>query len=463
MNSWQQQDAQEYFSKILDEIDKEFSLAVARSNRTPGLKAIADIRKPSKNETKVKSTESNNHDIDKAEGPQLVRNPIEGLLAQRVGCTRCGYSDGLSMIPFNCLTLPLGKDWLYDIRDCLDEYTKLEDIEGVECAKCTLLQSQTQMQKFLNQMPVSSDNESLRLTIQSRLKAVGNALEEDDFAENTLIKKCKIPPKNQVTTTKSRQAVIARPPKSLAIHINRSIFNEITGELRKNFAAVKFPTTLDLAPWCLGSNASMTEEPQMTEQWLLNPALSMICGSGANVSCSTHLYELKAVVTHYGRHENGHYICYRKFTPALESNGDSPLKKEQWWRISDDDVTTVTEEVVLDQGGVFMLFYDQIENLRPSPVSNASSITTSSKDHVDSEINLRAFNEAVSVPLPEGEESDFATSSDDDSNSSAPSVREESVATSVNGSEPETMSKSGECANEDLLHVADSSTGGTSS
>jgi len=293
--------------------------------------------------------------------------------------------------------------------------------------------------------------------MQSRLEAVSNALEQDDFAENTLVKICKIPPKNRVTTTKSRQAVIARPPKSLAIHINRSIFNEVTGELRKNFAAVKFPTTFDLAPWCLGSNTSMTEEPQMTEQWLLDPALSMIRGSGANVSGSTYLYELKAVVTHYGRHENGHYICYRKFTPAPESKSDSSLK-EQWWRMSDDDVTTVTEEIVLDQGGVFMLFYDQIENLRPSPVSDTPT-TTLDRAHVDSEISLQTFNEAISVPLPEEEESDFATSSDDDSDSSAPSVREESVATSVNGSEPETISKAGDCIEGGLSLVADNASG----
>jgi ubiquitin carboxyl-terminal hydrolase 1 len=36
-------------------------------------------------------------------------------------------------------------------------------------------------------------------------------------------------------------------------------------------------------------------------------------------------------------------------------------RKSQWWRLSDDDVSQVSEENVLNQGGVFMLFYDLVE------------------------------------------------------------------------------------------------------
>ena len=64
-------------------------------------------------------------------------------------------------------------------------------------------------------------------------------------------------------------------------------------------------------------------------------------------SSSDSQYTLQAVITHYGRHENGHYICYRK-TPG----------SDQWWRISDEDVWKVSEAEVKAQGGVFMLFYE---------------------------------------------------------------------------------------------------------
>ena len=57
------------------------------------------------------------------------------------------------------------------------------------------------------------------------------------------------------------------------------------------------------------------------------------------------LYNLKAVISHYGTHNYGHYICYRKF-------------RGTWWRISDESVYVVTEEEVLSGQGTFMLFYE---------------------------------------------------------------------------------------------------------
>lgn len=57
------------------------------------------------------------------------------------------------------------------------------------------------------------------------------------------------------------------------------------------------------------------------------------------------LYNLKAVVSHYGTHNYGHYICYRKL-------------RGTWWRISDESVYVIDEEEVLNAPGTFMLFYE---------------------------------------------------------------------------------------------------------
>ena len=88
------------------------------------------------------------------------------------------------------------------------------------------------------------------------------------------------------------------------------------------------------------------------------------------------LYRLKAVVTHYGRHENGHYIAYRQHPRAVQATEDAAEDAEDgkpedsqvdnsgklpWWRLSDEDVSTVSDEDVLQQGGVFMLFYEREE------------------------------------------------------------------------------------------------------
>jgi ubiquitin carboxyl-terminal hydrolase 1 len=424
MSSWQQQDAQEYFSKVLDEIDKEITKVAKAGRSSTGLES-----------SKILTTVSEKGIGSSIEGTTAedgVKNPLEGLLAQRVGCTRCGYSEGLSMIPFNCLTVPLGKAWYYDISECLDEYTKLETIEGVECGRCTLLKTQRLLSIILERIRDSPDDNQVRVSTTTRLKTITEVLEEDDYDDKTLTQKCNLPPKNRMSTTKSRQAVIARPPKSLAIHVNRSLFDEQTGELKKNYAEVRFPKTLDLGPWCLGSTGKMQDVD--LEEWLLDPEQSMISGTKNPSRVRGPIYELRAVVTHYGRHENGHYICYRKH-PVVHDTDEKDLEEERWWRLSDDDVMKVSEDNVLSQGGIFMLFYDCIEpaspiSLRPPAVGTASGAVNST------EVVL-----AASIPLPDDSDDDLDTSDFDEQDSSRMS-REQSIATTISefgdeGSGPE--------------------------
>ncbi|THC94830.1 hypothetical protein EYZ11_005702 [Aspergillus tanneri] len=333
--------------------------------------------------------------------PPSFRNPLEGLLAQRVGCMKCGWTEGLSLIPFNCLTVPLGSRFQYDVRDCLHDYMNLEPIEGVECAKCTLLHAQNQLQNLLQQieddkglgnLPESPKlSDALRTSARERLKAVQEALEEQDFTEKTLAKKCHIPAKNRVSSTKSRQAIIARSPKCLVIHVNRSVFDESTGMLRKNYAAVRFPKLLDLNRWCLGGGREGYIEKRI-EKWDIDPRESMLPHLDNATDDSDRHYELRAVITHYGRHENGHYICYRKYScetfPAnvpesvIEADGDKE-KSERWYRLSDEDVQMVSESTVMDQGGVFMLFYEVTEPYSSTGVEDSDATGSENLENLE--------------------------------------------------------------------------------
>ena len=140
---------------------------------------------------------------------------------------------------------------------------------------------------------------------------------------------------------------------------------------RKNYAKVQFQQTLDLGYWCLGQLVAEGENEEPIEEWEMEPGKPMLRGSISSVTEEMGpLYDLRAVVTHYGRHENGHYICYRKLTYPPSAPGESNDSRdgemvakptERWWRISDDDVVLVSEEYVLEQGGAFMLFYEQID------------------------------------------------------------------------------------------------------
>ncbi|KAI9740265.1 MAG: hypothetical protein M1834_004843 [Cirrosporium novae-zelandiae] len=400
MSSWQQQDAQEYFSKILDEVEKEVLQRAKLNAQANGLGALDSLTssgsstptptptpKPAgrvDSKRLMKRITSSLSDKATSLRKQRLESPLEGLLAQRVGCTKCGYSEGLSLIPFNCLTVPLGRAWSYGVQDCLDEYTALESIEGVECAKCTLLSQKGQLEKVLQGIDTRAQNQVVagtpglsdtpRRLVLERLETFTKVLESEDFSDNCLSKVCRIPQLRRTTSTKSKQAVIARAPKDLVIHVNRSIFDEYTGEQKKNYADVTFPAVLDLGPWCLGSRRSQVQEDEI-EQWNLNPTESMLqdrkCG-GPPIK-----YELRAAITHLGRHENGHYICWRKHSvprpvqefdevESVSAESGTEESEEQWWRLSDDNVEPTSESEVLEQGSVFMLFYERIEEIPDS-------------------------------------------------------------------------------------------------
>lgn len=413
MNTMQQQDAQEYFFKLMDLVDKDIEKAIKAAYKPPGLDA--DVGK----DDTVASQHS--HDsgyqslsvLSKA-GSDLIsiRNPLEGLSAQRVACTACGYSEGLSMIPFNCLTLnfDVGVSH-YDLFELLDNYVALESIQSVNCVKCTLLDYKQRLQQIVQRLPAAAE----------RLEAVERILEEDEFDEKSL-KELKIADSNRISSTKTKQVVIGRPPPSLVMHMNRSVFDPTTFHSYKNMAAVQFPMTLDLGPWCIGSagNQQISRQTKTDvgvvkfgdieadqEQWVTEPKASMVAGDTRQSKITGPIYELRAVVTHYGRHENGHYVCYRRhprrarrgsthlaseneagqqhdfaaedsMNDMNSSDGDQVTGEEiavaeddeeqrgeqeesQWWRLSDETVYQVSEQDVLSQGGVFMLFYDCVD------------------------------------------------------------------------------------------------------
>lgn len=223
--------------------------------------------------------------------------------------------------------------------------------------------------------------------------------------------------------------------------MNRSVFDEETGFQYKNYAAVHFPMLLDLGPWVVGSavNEASKEVGSDVEQWTMNPRVSMVAGGGRPSRISGPIYELRAVIAHMGRHENGHYVCYRrhpKLSPPAESKraqGETPppLKlasgedtaadstsltvedgdaedagsdEGQWWRFSDHQVNKVDEEDVLGQGGVFMLFYDNVESgmALASEYAGVDSLKESDDKTASgaSDVTVKTSTFSTSVPRP---------------------------------------------------------------
>ena len=76
-----------------------------------------------------------------------------------------------------------------------------------------------------------------------------------------------------------------------------------------------------------------------------------------------YIYALKAVVLHYGGHDSGHFVTYRRLY------GVDGAETHKWFRISDDRVDPVhdIEEEIFNyaSGSVYMLFYEQGRWLSP--------------------------------------------------------------------------------------------------
>jgi ubiquitin carboxyl-terminal hydrolase 1 len=417
MSIFTQQDAQEYYSKILDELDTEMKKASSckRRSSVSWLEATKTLDGIPTSAPFPAQREVNEAKPTQTTGPlKTTPNPLDGLIAQRVGCTSCGYSEGLSLITFNCITVSLGTNNAYDIRECLDEYTKLEYIDGVECAKCTLLKLQKTLTPLAAAQPGSA--------FASRLRDVTEVVEDEKFDDSTLIKTLNIPKKNWVQSSKSKQIVVARAPKSLVLHVNRSIFDEMTGAQYKNTAGVLYPKILDLGNWCLGSSPSGSGQPDMSlEEWPRNPAQSMLTETDSWATTSPFQYRLRAAVTHYGSHGNGHYVCYRPHASiAVRSEGgaedgteDGPeaTTAERWWRFSDDTVYAIQEEQA-HQGNVFMLFYERLdeshfsqaqeERITPQtvPVEDDAPLPPASTLRY----SVPELEAAIAIPLPDDDD-----------------------------------------------------------
>ncbi|KAJ4863809.1 ubiquitin carboxyl-terminal hydrolase domain-containing protein [Trichoderma breve] len=418
MNTWTQQDAQEYYSKVLDDIEKGAAL-VAKNLSSDKLMGLETGEYSNADE---RSTSEHSDD-----------SGYQSLLAQRVA-------------------LGLDKNH-HDLYERLDSYSKVEAIEGVECPKCTLLKAQRLLTKLVERLESGGSTKEQLGEPLRRLEAVQTALEEDDFEEETIRDRCKIPAQSRVNVTKTKQMVIARPPQSLAIHVNRSVFDPSTFNMIKNSAPVSFPMTLDLGPWCLGSAepakpvkekaTDEKEEKDDEEQWHLDPMSSMVAGDLGESRLTGPIYELRAAVTHYGRHENGHYICYRKYPPLRpesvddagdDKEADSPEavddmpadpnaeettekstskidRDASWWRLSDHNVSQVNEEIVMSLApGVFMLFYEcvdpsmilqsEVETGAAAFANTEAQDAAATKQDESKAVNGAAVNPVTTVLLP---------------------------------------------------------------
>jgi len=110
-----------------------------------------------------------------------------------------------------------------------------------------------------------------------------------------------IHPVRMVSKNTTKQVLIAKPPKILALHFQRSIHISYSYSMRNN-SPVKYPEYLNIRPWCTNTNKD-NNIYFSTSFNIMNPNDSKYYDS---------FYRLQSAVYHFGSHDYGHFIAYRR-------------------------------------------------------------------------------------------------------------------------------------------------------
>lgn len=340
--------------------------------------------------------------------PLELITPVDGISAERIGCIACGEVGGIRYSVISGLSLNLPNNLSYytsfDLNQLLNEWIKPEIIDEVNCNRCGL----NQTKEFLLDNMKNTTNEKLATDFSTRVAEIETELAKDHISDEVFEK---LTPKRMIRKTrKTKQILLSRPPPLLCIHINRSVFDPNTYMIVKNSKNVRFPSELDLNPYVAEPNDinmdarlafrkqdeiymksgdhSSEETPSASSdedmEEVVLEAISPTITENENLK-----YNLKAVVSHYGTHNYGHYICYRRL-------------RGSWWRISDESVYVVTESEVLNSQGTFMLFYE-LDDHHTETLQELSEEEEEKAEEAEKEEN---FNVSLLLLL-DGEEIEF--------------------------------------------------------
>ncbi|KAM9940472.1 hypothetical protein OXX80_000066 [Metschnikowia pulcherrima] len=404
---YNQEDAQEFYQSVMRIVEKEYKRSFSSQSSTPepetkedtpkyvlasdvpncivgceNLGALGTVYVP------AHQVDPNVPDIEKRLAPLELVTPVDGVTAERIGCITCGEIGGIrySVNSGLSLNLPYDRSYgtQYKLLDLLDEWKKPELIDDVNCNRCGLIQTR----EFLKENIEGSGNEKLISSFAKRVEEIDQELKKDYVSDEVFEK---LTTKQMIRkTTKSKQILMSRPPPLLCIHINRSVIDPNTFMILKNSKSVSFPAILNLNdyvadPDSINMDARLAfskrdqvlfeqrkhadeENPDGFTAGANDESMEEGNNEGEEVPISPESsssdgrddlkYRLKAVISHMGTHNYGHYICYRRWRGI-------------WWKANDEAIYTTTEEEVLSSPGTFMLFYelknDAEENLETPP------------------------------------------------------------------------------------------------
>ncbi|KAG0374460.1 hypothetical protein BGX24_010383 [Mortierella sp. AD032] len=464
----EQQDAQELFQIVSSALSSEEN-TIQKIQSTRPLMDLEFLKK-------LVGMESSNldHQVKKMES-----NPMIGMLASRLSCMQCGYTEAVRHFTFDNLSLSLPSAHSCNIEECLQQYITLESLNDVVCRKCSLIATLDRIGNKLKQLDTPAEvqtniSRSSRRRIRNRDMDMDSDYLSDDsrssfsasesesgdetssqytseFEETTRMrmtldktytkaekaaKKSKLLqqrkaleaaiksdvektlPDIKISKVVSRhctkQVMLAKPPSVLCLHFIRSQYSNY-GTVSKNSCHVRFPEYLDLSPFCTTGvlltrpNLPMSISEQDLERmgYDRSGSSSSSSESGSTIkdgetssSQQRVIYKLQSIVVHYGGHSYGHFIAYRRKPESMVSKvGPVGLgldgsyygngRREDWFRVSDETVESVSLENVLGSNP-YMCLYEKVDSADDKDTKARSSMT-SSLSLQSVELGLRAL------------------------------------------------------------------------
>jgi ubiquitin C-terminal hydrolase len=198
------------------------------------------------------------------------------------------------------------------------------EISDYTCSKCTIKNiihqinkitpgSSEEIKKFSNLKlyleKISQNN--VNQTLEMLVKGIVDFCDENGISE--ILSKLKL---NPIKTNLKQRSKIIKYPKILTVHIQKVFFEE---NMYTNKLKIIFPEKL---------NFQHKDE--------------------TNGIIKEIKYELISFIEHFGTHNFGHYIAYRKFF-------------DKWFQLNDWNVKLIEKKYAFEVSNPYMLFYRQIE------------------------------------------------------------------------------------------------------
>jgi len=296
---------------------------------------------------------------------KLLKNrnsPFTGLIASKITCGVCNNTTAIRHFVIDQITLTLPDNKSCTLESLLDSYITPEIITDKVCEYCSLIatirNTENEMEKIKEmisvrkellelkkekikqhkdepvnieeeqQPPEEHDKKSSKSKKSQKkksksspsIKEIEDSLKEEQERLENLQKSFKnfnknigeipldkieypkeIRPVRMVSKSTSKQVLIAKPPKILAFHFQRSIHISYGYSMRNN-SPIKYPEYLNIRPWCTSTNKDNHEYFSASSN-IMNPNDPKYYDS---------FYRLQSAVYHFGSHDYGHFIAYRR-------------------------------------------------------------------------------------------------------------------------------------------------------